>query len=125
MLPAPATPPAALAPAPDGTLGAWLVAGPFDRSHLPEAPGADPSLDAVAQEGSDSRWRLAVSADGVIDVTAALASSGHDRLAYAGGVLHVERAGYHTFLVGADDGVAIFVDGRRIFAHEDARTRRD
>src|SRR5581483_8746280 len=50
---------------------------------------------------------------------------GHDRLAYAGGVLHVERAGYHTFLVGADDGVAIFVDGRRIFAHEDARTRRD
>lgn len=125
MLPASATPPASIAPASDGTLGAWLVAGPVDRSHLPEAPAADPSLDAIAENETSSRWRLATSADGVVDIASALGASGHDRLAYAGGVLHVERGGYHTFLVGADDGVALFVDGRRLLAHEEPRTRRD
>jgi predicted esterase len=127
MLPPPVTPPAEIAPASDGTIGAWLVAGPFDRSRLPDEVGLSPSLDVIAVPGAPGspRWRLATASDGPIDLAASLDAHGKDRLAYAAGVLHVERGGYHTLLVGADDGVAVFVDGKRIFARDEPRTRRD
>src|SRR5579872_5109079 len=98
---APATPPAVIAPAPDGTVGAWLVAGTFDRDRLPDEVAAlSPSLDAALTEpGAPARWKLATATSGgsgPVDLLASLGPQSHDRLAYAGGVLHLERGGYHT-----------------------------
>src|SRR5579872_6791872 len=105
MSSAPATPPAVIAPAPDGTLGAWLVAGTFDRDRLPDAVALAPALDeTVSDPGAQARWKLAVAtsgASGPVDLLAALGPQAHDRLAYAAGVLHLERGGYVTFLFGA------------------------
>jgi predicted esterase len=126
---APATPPAVIAPAPDGTLGAWLVAGTFDRDRLPDEVALSPSLDEpLAEPGAPARWKLATGtsgASGPVDLLAALGPQTHDRLGYAGGVLHLEHGGYCTFLFGADDGAALFVDGRRVAARDEPRTRRD
>jgi hypothetical protein len=101
------------------------VAGPFDRNRLPDEAPVSPALDTPAEAGGAPRWRLAAAADGVIDVGAALDTRARYSLAYAAGVLHVEHAGYHTVLLGADDGVAVFVDGKRVFAHDEPRQRRD
>ncbi|MGH7436375.1 MAG: hypothetical protein ACRENE_11940, partial [Polyangiaceae bacterium] len=129
MSSAPATPPAVIAPAPDGTLGAWLVAGTFDRDRLPDEVALSPSLDGpLSEPGGAARWKLATAStggSGPVDLLAALGPQGHDRLGYAGGVLHLEHGGYHTFLFGSDDGAALYVDGHRVAARDEPRTRRD
>src|SRR6516165_8709601 len=76
---------------PDGHFGAWLVAGPFDRSHVPDAEKATPSLGGSAGE---SQWRLAAS-DAALDLTAVLDARWGERFAFAGGTLRVEHAGRH------------------------------
>ncbi len=48
-----------------------------------------------------------------------------DRVAYAGGVLHVEHGGRHVLLLGADDGAAVLLDGRRVFTRDEPRPQRD
>src|SRR5258708_5880303 len=126
MPPAPPPPPPPIAPAPHRTLGAWLVTGPYDRSRLPEDAAPSPTLDdAVVEGGASSRWRLVSSPRGAIDLVAAFGPQGRDRAVYAGGVLHVERGGYYTLLLGADDGLAAFVDGKRVLSHDEPRARRD
>jgi predicted esterase len=123
--PAPAPPALALPPAtdlrlslgPNGHIGAWLLAGTFD----PSQPLAETSL--TPRLGPD--WRIATSADSPLDVAAALDSKGKDRLAYAGGILHVEHGGRHYLFVGADDGLGVVVDGKRIFTRDEVRPQRD
>ena len=48
-----------------------------------------------------------------------------DRYAYAGGVLRIANAGRHYLLLGADDGAAVLLDGKRIFTRDVARPQRD
>jgi predicted esterase len=79
----------------------------------------------VGDPGGSARWRLVTATDGPVDLAAALGAQGRYRLAYAAGVLHLERGGYHTMLFGADDGLAVFVDGKRVLSHDEPRTRRD
>ncbi|HEY6459856.1 MAG TPA: alpha/beta hydrolase-fold protein, partial [Polyangiaceae bacterium] len=62
--------------------------------------------------------------DGPLDLAAALETKS-DRFAYAGGMLHVDRAGRYTLLLGADDGAAVLVDGKRVFSRDEARPQRD
>ncbi|HLK35660.1 MAG TPA: alpha/beta hydrolase-fold protein [Polyangiaceae bacterium] len=125
----------------DGRIGAWLVAGPVDHPRAPEARALDrrersddtpndsagaPALDAPLEDATGApRWRLASAADGTVDIATAIDCHTRDRYAYAGGILHVERAGRHVFLVGTDDGVSIVVDGRRVFSRDDVRGERD
>jgi predicted esterase len=105
-----------LAPGMNGTLGAWLVSGPFDRTALPGEEHAAPRFGAS--------WRLVSASDGPLDLASAL-DARNDRMLYAGGVLHVEHGGRHYLLVGADDGVAVVVDGKRVFARDEVRPQRD
>ncbi len=106
-----------LAPGPTGVLGAWLVSGPFERGRLLDEEHLSPRLGAG--------WRLASASDGPVDLSAALDVKGSEHTAYAGGVLHVEHGGRHTLLVGATDGLSVLVDGKRVFARDEARPQRD
>lgn len=119
----PPLPPAAdvrLALAADGHVGAWL-------------------LSPTRATFGDASWKLAAS-DDAVDVAATLeassASSGaarerargtvaKNRAAWAAGVLHIENAGRHYVLVGADDGVKLEVDGREVYARDEARPRHE
>jgi hypothetical protein len=105
-----------LAPGPDGSLGAWLVSGSFDRGRLPDEPHEAPSVAAG--------WRLVSASEGPLDLSTALDAKS-DRTLYAGGRLHVEHGGRHYLLIGADDGVAVVVDGKRVFERDAARPQRD
>ncbi|MBS2013438.1 MAG: prolyl oligopeptidase family serine peptidase [Deltaproteobacteria bacterium] len=132
---------ARIAPSTKGVLGAWLLAGPFraGKPALDTSPsGVDdasitPSLGAplgaeretgASKKRTRALWSLVSSNDGAIDVKAAL-EPGAELLAYAGGVLHVEKAGKHLLLLGVDDGVRVLVDGKVVFTRDDPRAVRD
>jgi predicted esterase len=106
----------------DGHFGAWLVAGPFEKTRLPSEEGLSPRLGAPV---GDARWTLASANSGPIDLVAAFDTHGTDRVAYAAGVLNVEHAGRHLLLLGVDDGVSVIVDGKRVLSRDDARPERD
>ena len=106
----------------DGHLGAWLVAGPFDRARLPDAERIVPRLGTSL---GDSRWTTASSNGAPIDLVAALDAHCADCFAFAGGALHLERGGRHFLLLGVDDGATVFVDGKRVLSHDDARPQHD
>jgi predicted esterase len=109
----------------DGHVGAWLVAGPFDRPHALDEGAVAPRLDEPAGPGANGpRWRLASASDGAIDVGAAIDSRFYVA-AYAAGVLHLEHGGRHLLLLGAGDAVAVTVDGKRVLARETPRPERD
>lgn len=116
-----------VAAAPDGTIGAWLVAGPLDRSRLPDEVHLTPVLDEPLTEAIDGpRWRLAAASDGgPIDLSTVIDARSKERLAYAAGVLYLEHGGRHVFSIGADDGVAVFVDGKPVLTRDETRAQRD
>src|SRR5882672_10041921 len=109
----------------DGHLGAWLVAGPFDRPHGLDDESVAPRLDQPASAAPNApRWRLAATNDGALDIASAIES----RLyvgAYAAGVLHLEHAGRYLLLLGAGDAVVVTVDGKRMLAREAPRPEQD
>src|ERR1019366_5293984 len=110
---------ARLAPSTDGHLGAWLVAGPFDPALSPVEEPASPRLnEAVGPGGSAPRWRLASSNDGSLEVASAIESRAY-AFAYAAGLLHVEQGGRHLLVLGGGDGLAVTVDGNRVFARDE------
>jgi predicted esterase len=111
-----------IALSPDGHFGAWLVVGPFDRGKLPDETRLAPRVGAVVGE---ARWTLASASNGPVDLVAALDAHTSDCFAYAGGVMHVEHAGRHVLLLGADDGAAVIIDGKRVSSRDDARPQRD
>ncbi len=109
----------------DGHIGAWLVAGPFDRANTPDEEHLSPHLnDAAGGMPNAPRWRLASTNDGALDVAAAIDSRTYG-VAYAAGVLHVERGGRYLLLLGAGDAVGVLVDGKRALSRDDPRPERD
>jgi predicted esterase len=135
-------------PAEDGRIGTWLVVGPFrsatfddrkkpatpealnrpppgvDETHL--GPRAGSAVGASATTASSPPvWTIAASNEGAIDLQSLFHASDPDLIAYAAGTLHVDRAGRYYVLVGADDGVRVFVDGRPVFLRDEARPERE
>ena len=110
-----------LAPGTDGSLGAWLLLGPYPGPKAP--PPGTPDASAAPVDGK--RWTLASASEGPIDVKASLHARGNELFAYAGGALHVEQAGRYLLLVGADDGLRVFVDGKSVFSRDESRPQRD
>ena len=106
-----------LVPGPDGSLGAWLVCGPFERPHAVDEEHFAPRLGGSC--------KVAATGEGAVNVGAAFDAKNGDRFAYAGGVLHVEHGGRHVLLVGADDGVTVRIDGKVVFARDEGRPQRD
>jgi poly(3-hydroxybutyrate) depolymerase len=131
-----------LIPSPEGWLGAWLLLGPY------RAPAADPgalkptmgasfgpaflSPAEAAKRGTKAaalaqppRWTVASSGEGAIDLRAALHASDGDIYAYAGGELHLDKSARLLLLLGADDGVHVWVDGKSLYARDESRPARD
>jgi hypothetical protein len=81
-----------------------------------DEPHTSPSLGAG--------WRLVSASSGPLDLASSLDGKS-DRTVYAGGLLHVEHGGRHYLLLGADDGVAVDVDGTRVFERDEVRPERD
>ena len=70
-------------------------------------------------------WTLASSNEGSIDLQSLLHTSEPDVIAYAAGTLRIPRAGRYYILVGADDGVRVYVNGRPVFLRDEARPERE
>jgi lysophospholipase L1-like esterase len=62
-------------------------------------------------------WRTAPFADGQIDLGAHYTGA-YDSVAYARVVLQADRATTLHLSMGSDDGLAVFLNGRRVFAHD-------
>jgi hypothetical protein len=77
----------------------------FDAAHPPETSPAD-----VA-------WTPAPFVDGRIDLGAHY-SGAYDVVAYARVVLQADRATTLHLAMGSDDGLAVFLRGERVFAHD-------
>lgn len=105
-----------LAPSSDGRLGAVLVTAATEHVRAPDEEHLLPRLGT-------GTWRVA-SGSGPIDIAAAVGAHSNDLFADAGGVLHVEQAGRYTLMVGADDGLSVFVDGRRVLGRDEGRPQR-
>ncbi len=111
-----------LAPAEDGSLGAWLLLGPFPAKAPPPDDG---SLAPGPDAAFGKRWTLASTSEGPIDLRAELHARGTELVAYAAGTLHVEQEGRYLLLLGADDGVRVFIDHKAVFTRDESRPQRD
>jgi len=126
-----------------GVIGAWLLAGPFratknvaldtpppgvDESSL--APslgitfGPERELDLPRPKGA-ARWILGSNSEGPIDVKGQLEAPMSEIVGYAGGTLHVDKAGKYFLLLGVDDGVRVSVDRRIVYRRDDPRPVRE
>lgn len=116
-----------LAPAGDGSLGAWLSAGP-----IPSALGKDLDLASIdpragarpEAKGWTPSWRLLSVARGAIDLAKQLGTG--DRAgpyALVGGVLELKRDLDGWLLLSADGGVRIDVDGKPLWHRNLLRLR--
>jgi predicted esterase len=102
-----------LAPAADGHLGAWLVSGPL---------GMKPAVAADPVAGS--RWRLIAAGDGALNLDRELDAKGKaGPHALLGGVLEIAEDFDGFFLLSADGGIAVSVDGQTIFDRDLPRLR--
>jgi hypothetical protein len=154
-VPSPALAPIRLAPGAAGGLGAWLVVGPYasatfglkpggptealaaDPRSLSESALASPCLAQIPEstEIEPPAWAIASANSGPIDLMAALKRAStakgattlrdSDIIAYAAGDLHLERPTKLLLMLGADDGVRVSVDGKVVYAREEARPLRD
>lgn len=77
----------------------------FDAAHPPET------------NASQVAWTSAPFVDGHIDLGARYAGA-YDVVAYARVVLLADRATTLHLAMGSDDGLAVFLGGRRVFAHD-------
>jgi hypothetical protein len=78
------------------------------------------SFDAAQPPEKDPAgvaWTPAPLVDGAIDLGARY-SGAYDVVAYARVVLQADRATTLHLAMGSDDGLAVFLGGRRVFAHD-------
>lgn len=127
-----------LAPGPTGGLGALLVAGPLAAV----APSRRPALqvdfelpEAVSPDGSGIRvgastgtrprekatWQVSVGGGGVLDLKTDLKTKGSEATGLAFGVLRVTERLRGWLLLGVDDGVVAYLDGKQVLARDDGR----
>jgi lysophospholipase L1-like esterase len=85
---------------------------PFERFDTPEPPEQDPA--AVT-------WTRAPFVDGQIDLGSHF-SGAMNVVAYARLVLEADRASILHLAMGSDDGLAVFLGGKRVFAHDALRS---
>jgi hypothetical protein len=115
-----------LVPAEGGQLGAWLVAGPLPGTAVPSGTlRASPRLGEPLDGRSDApRWRLLGTEAGVLDLEHALGVGQRvGARALVTGELRLEQALDGWLLLSVDGGVAVWVDGRQVWARDADRVR--
>jgi poly(3-hydroxybutyrate) depolymerase len=113
-----------LAPASDGHLGAWLLAGPSAAADV-ESAGANAAPVLNGTVGSRGlRYKLVAVADGAIDVAKELGVGKQaGPYAWAGATLDLSEPLDGWLLVSADGGVKATVAGRTLLDRDVARLR--
>ncbi|MEZ4227950.1 MAG: alpha/beta hydrolase-fold protein [Polyangiaceae bacterium] len=102
-----------LCPAADGSLGAWLLAGPVPSA---TAKRLEPKLFFPKESGElgkglSTRWRT-VSYTDTLDIAKVIPGRGN--FAALGGWLDVSETSDAYLLLGVDGGVSVWLDGARI-----------
>lgn len=107
-----------LCPAADGSLGAWLLAGPVPAGSAKRLDPKSffPKETGELSKGQSARWRT-VAYDDTLDIAKSIPGKGN--FAALGGWLSVEEASDAYLLLGVDGGVSVWLDGERI--HERSR----
>jgi len=105
---------------PDGTILAWLLAGPYTQEGK---TGADLFDIAFAPEtpGAKAEWRPVPRppANGLVEMNKIL--RGNDRVAYLRTQLTAERPQAILLEIGSDDGVKVWLNGKVIHANNATR----
>jgi poly(3-hydroxybutyrate) depolymerase len=108
-----------------GLLGAWLLTGPTPTAEAARAAAVSFSSGVT----TSARWTVESSNGGPLDVKKALKPGSEKGNVYAtaAGVLRIGAgaAGRYWLGLGVDDGVELYVDGKRVFARDEARPERD
>ena len=111
-----------LAPASDGYLGAWLVAGPATSAAAGDG-AANAELNA-ALGGRGLRFKLIAKGDGAIDLIEELGvGKSAGPYAWAGGALELAQPLRGWLLVAADGGIKVTVDGRTLLDRDVPKLR--
>lgn len=124
-----------IAPARDGALGAWLVAGPLRATgqktrFLPIetkiADVADAELQPTAglEVTPKVRMQLVASSERAIDLTASLKAPQSEAFALAAGILRAKERADLLLVLGGDDGVTVTLDGKELFSRDLGRGAR-
>ena len=125
-----------VAPARDGAIGVWLVAGPLratgqKKRFLPIdtsiADIADAELQPSAglQVAPKTTLQLVSAQGSSLDLTAALKAPESEAFALASGVLRVDQRAELLLVFGGDDGIAVTVDGKTILSRDLSRGARN
>ena len=99
------------------------------RTMRENRPGDDLELVRRAYEFSQTHHAGQMRASGKpylihpLEVALVLADMKMDPVAIAAGLLHVEQGGRHLLVLGGGDGLAVTVDGKRVFAHRRRRNQ--
>lgn len=112
-------PPAPLDRAP-GLVRDWEISRPLPA--LLVDPEKTPSEQGLADLG----WKPAVAdEDGLVDLSRHHARSGEPDLVFARTTIRAEKEEVRPYTVGYSDGVAVFVNGRKVFTGESGYQSRD
>jgi hypothetical protein len=124
-----------LSPARDGSLGAWLVAGPLRATQqkkifLPiDSAIADVSDDQLqptegAAIAKGASLKLVAAQDGTLDLADVFKPLDGEAFALATGVLRASQPSRVLLLLAIDDGVKVTLDGREVYSRDVARPAR-
>jgi hypothetical protein len=137
---------AVILPSGEGHLGAWLAVGPiYTDAKAPAAHTLDANLIGEGEEadlaGSDGKqasissdasapnngttWRWVATGAGPIDVGAELAPRKPEAFAYLYGVLHLSQPLRGLLLIGASDGLRVWIDQKRVSSNDANRIEHD
>jgi predicted esterase len=106
-----------LAPSPDGYVGAFLVAGPFDESAPLDLATIRPCLGKRVPGADAVSWQLADGGTAVLDVGRAIGDKAPRAVtsALVGGVLVSSAPTDGLLLLSADGAAQVVIDGRTVF----------
>ncbi len=105
----------------------WMVIGPFpnpdregyDTAYPPEN-AIDLSASCPGRDGKQVAWQRLTKADGIMLLND-LANPKEHSVFYGACVVTAPKAGRQTMLVGSDDGVKIWINGKLVHANKDER----
>jgi poly(3-hydroxybutyrate) depolymerase len=124
-----------LSPARDGSIGAWLVAGPLRATgqtrsflridtELAKVPDGELLPAAGLQVAKGAAFRLVASSSERVDLSAALKPPHGEVFALAAGLLRVTEPTRVLLVLGVSDGVRATVDGREVHLRDVSRPLR-
>ncbi|MSR56507.1 MAG: hypothetical protein EXS05_02400 [Planctomycetaceae bacterium] len=103
----------------------WRVTGPFENAGLETIYPPEQKVDLAAKYsikgGGEAGWKKVVFADGQVHDLKTVFQQADNSLCYLYRSIHVSRATKVRVSLGSDDGVMLFVNGKKVFANDAVR----